>query len=482
MQKKFLSNLFITLLTNLVVKPFWIFGIDRTVQNQLGPDQYGKYITLFTLSLLLSTLLDLGINNYNATSLAKNPKRLHTQFGSLILIKSGFALVYFTATLAIGWWYGFGSDALILLTWMAANQILAYFSTFMRSTLTGLQQYRKEAWISSVDRLTMSIAGVLLLWYTLTPMSIQTFVWIQTVGYATAMLVSALATLPYVKSIGLQLSFAHIAIMLKAAFPYALLALLMVLYTKADVLLLEMRIANANYENGIYAQGTRLVEAANMFAVMVSSLLLPMFASISRKSAALTELIKLATVVLWIPCVAGVAFAVVYAPKVMTLLYTYQSPYSIEVFRWILWSILPMATISIFGTLLTAKGYLRLLIQTATIAALGNGIANWYFIPANGALACAIINVVTGCVVATVYLTHGNRLLTNAIPKMYWLRLLTLLFVLFGFALVLWVFDISLLQALIVFSLGTFASVLMLKLVSIAQIQKNLPILGIKSR
>ncbi|MCU0443000.1 MAG: hypothetical protein MUE96_11425 [Bacteroidia bacterium] len=207
-----------------------------------------------------------------------------------------------------------------------------------------------------------------------------------------------------------------------------------------------------------------------------------MFASISRKSAALTELIKLAAVVLWIPCVAGVVFAVVYAPQVMELLYTYQSPYSIEVFRWILWSILPMATISIFGTLLTAKGYLRLLIQTATIAALGNGIANWYFIPANGALACAIINVVTGCVVATVYIFNGNRLLTNAIPKMYWLRLLTLLFILFGLALVLWVFDISLLQALFVFGFGTFASVLMLKLVSIAQIQKNLPILGIKFR
>lgn len=482
MRKKFLANLFITILTNLVVKPFWIFGIDRNVQNKLGPELYGKYVALFTLSLLLSTLLDLGINNLNATSLAKNPKRLHTQFSSLLLLKCGFGLLYFAATIGIGLWYGFDKESIGLLAWMAANQILAYLSTFMRSTLTGLQQYRKEAWISSTDRLTMSIAGALLIWYAIAPISIETFVLVQTIGYATAMLLSTIVTFPYLTSIKLQFSLAEVSRMLQKAIPFALLGLLMMIYTRADVLLLEVRLPNGNYENGIYAQGMRLVEAAHMFAVMVSSLLLPMFASMSRKSLALSELVKLGMVVLWIPSVAGVVFAVVYAPALMDLLYTHQSAYGVEVFRWIIWSILPMAAISIFGTLLTAKGFLNLLIKAAATAALGNCIANWFLIPANGALACSIINVLTGSTLAFFYLVKGNSLLTNSIPTYDWLKFLAMPFILFGLALLLWVMNIGLVSALVIFGFGTLATTLLLKMVSIAQIQKKIPNLGSKFR
>ena len=65
MRKKFATNLIFLFAANLLVKPFWIFGIDRVVQNKVGAEVYGTYFAVFNYSFLLSILLDFGINNFN---------------------------------------------------------------------------------------------------------------------------------------------------------------------------------------------------------------------------------------------------------------------------------------------------------------------------------------------------------------------------------------------------------------------------------
>ena len=63
-ERSFYSNLFFSLGLNLLVKPAAIFIIDAAVQNRVG-DAYGIYFAFFNLSLILSILFDLGINNLN---------------------------------------------------------------------------------------------------------------------------------------------------------------------------------------------------------------------------------------------------------------------------------------------------------------------------------------------------------------------------------------------------------------------------------
>ena len=58
MQLKFLSNLAFLLFLNLLVKPFWIFGIDRAVQNEVGAEVYGSYFALFNFAFILNVFLD----------------------------------------------------------------------------------------------------------------------------------------------------------------------------------------------------------------------------------------------------------------------------------------------------------------------------------------------------------------------------------------------------------------------------------------
>ena len=69
MQRKFLTNLLILLFMNLLIKPFWILGIDRSVQNAVGAEQYGFYFAIFNFTFLFNIMLDLGITNFKTATL-----------------------------------------------------------------------------------------------------------------------------------------------------------------------------------------------------------------------------------------------------------------------------------------------------------------------------------------------------------------------------------------------------------------------------
>ena len=68
MARSFLANLALLLVLNLLVKPFYILGIDAGVQDAVGSEVYGGYAALMGLSFLLNILLDLGITSFNTTA------------------------------------------------------------------------------------------------------------------------------------------------------------------------------------------------------------------------------------------------------------------------------------------------------------------------------------------------------------------------------------------------------------------------------
>ena len=78
MNRKFVTNLALLLLLNLLIKPFWIFGIDRSVQNTVGAGEYGLYLALFNWALIFNIVLDIGITNFNKELILKN---LNEKFG-----------------------------------------------------------------------------------------------------------------------------------------------------------------------------------------------------------------------------------------------------------------------------------------------------------------------------------------------------------------------------------------------------------------
>ena len=87
MQRKFISNLILLVILNLIVKPISIFGIDATVQNRVGADDYGLYFSLLTLTLLFNIILDLGINNFTTKNIAQYPHIVKRYIGKLLTFR-----------------------------------------------------------------------------------------------------------------------------------------------------------------------------------------------------------------------------------------------------------------------------------------------------------------------------------------------------------------------------------------------------------
>jgi O-antigen/teichoic acid export membrane protein len=99
MQRKFITNLALLLLLNLLIKPFWILGIDRAVQNAVSPADYGLFYALFNFSFLFNILLDFGITNFNNKNIAQNNHLLNKHLSGIIILRIMLAFVYLLVTI-----------------------------------------------------------------------------------------------------------------------------------------------------------------------------------------------------------------------------------------------------------------------------------------------------------------------------------------------------------------------------------------------
>jgi len=155
MQKKFLTNLGLLLFLNLLVKPFWVLGIDRSVQNAVGAEDFGFYFSILNFSFLFNILLDFGVTNFNNRNIAQNSQLLNKHFSGILILKILLAVIYFTVTFSIGLIIGYNSAQFQMLAWVAFNQFLLMFILYLRSNISGLLMFKTDSVISVLDRLLM---------------------------------------------------------------------------------------------------------------------------------------------------------------------------------------------------------------------------------------------------------------------------------------------------------------------------------------
>ena len=164
MQRKFLTNLGFLLFLNLLIKPFWIFGIDRTVQNVVGAEDFGFYFTILNFSFLFNILLDFRITNFNNRNIAQNTHLLNKHFSGILAMKFMLAVVYFVVTFSIGLIWGFRGTGLWMLALLGLNQFLISFILYLRSNVSALLFFKTDSVLWVLDRDLMIIFCSILLW------------------------------------------------------------------------------------------------------------------------------------------------------------------------------------------------------------------------------------------------------------------------------------------------------------------------------
>jgi O-antigen/teichoic acid export membrane protein len=410
MQRKFVTNLFFLVFLNVLIKPFWIFGIDRVVQNTTGAAEYGLYSSLLSFSFLLNILLDLGITNFNNRNIASHNHLLKKHFSSIVVIRILLAAAYLAICLIAGWILDYDSRRLSILFILLLNQVLASFILYLRSNISGLQLFKTESIISVLDRALMIIFCSVLLWSHSFKhqFKIEWFAWAQTVAYFITACITFFIVAKKAAFRRLSWNPAFFFVILKKSYPYALLILLMAFYYRIDMVMIERILPDGALQAGIYAQAFRLLDAANMFAYLISVLLLPMFSSMISRKQSPEELVELSFSFIAIPSIILMAFSVFYNEEVMSLLYPAHVKESAMLLRVVINCFLPMSSVYIFGTLLTAKGNLKQLNTIAFCGMLLNISLNFHFIPIYGALGAAMISLITQYMTAAaqMFLVH----------------------------------------------------------------------------
>ena len=395
MRKTFITNLILLLFLNILVKPFYIFGIDRTVQNVVGAEIYGVYAAMFSLSIIFNIILDMGIANFNNRSIAQDNTLLPQYFSSMVVLKFLLGIVYCIVLGIVGTSLGFGFEQFKIFGILAINQFLLSFLLYLRSNISGTYMYKTDSCISVIDRLLMIIiCGYLLLTHR-DDFCIEWFVYAQTISYAIPCIIAFCIVLGKAKRFSFHFDLKFLLQIVKKTYPFALLSLLMSLYTRTDMVMIERMLPDGAKQAGIYAQSYRILDAVSMFAYLFATLLLPMFAKMLKDQAPLGKFTKFSFLLLLSPVLVFVIGCCTYSTELMDLMYEESIDTSAKIFQVLIIGFIPISSSYIFGTLLTANNSMKVMNLMAAAGMICNIGFNAIFIPRYGAWGAAVVSVIT---------------------------------------------------------------------------------------
>lgn len=397
MQRKFILNLILIIFINLLIKPLYIFGIELHVQNLLGSNSYGLYYSLFNLSFILSIIIDPGITNYNNRHIAQNEHLLSASFSKITITKIILSGIYILAISIYAISIGYNAFEWQLCGLLVLGQIFNSFTLYNRSNLAGLHLFKSDTFISILDKLIMIVLCIPILYFNvfISSFDIRMFVLLQTLSFGGSAIISFYFVKKHTSFFEFKIKWNEFLVVLKNSYPYAILASLMLVYAKADTVLIKELYPNGNEQVGIYAAAYRLIDALNMIAVLFSGLLYPIFARMIKEKSNVSTLVRTAFSILVLPSLVFALFSMMSANSILEFLSKNHPFESAEIYKIIIFTFVFICIGYVFGTLLTANGNIRLLNKIALVGVILNISLNIIFIPKYGALSSAYISIIT---------------------------------------------------------------------------------------
>ena len=412
-ERSFYSNLFFSLGLNLLVKPAAIFLIDAAVQNEVG-SAYGLYFAIFNLSLIFSILFDFGINNLSTKEAAQNLEAAKLQFASIFTFRIALMLFYLIGLFCCNIYLHLSSIEYELILLLGLNQFFIANIAYFRSFFAGLQWFRLDALFSVLDRMMLICSmGYLIYLYPdgFKLVHIESYALMQFGSYALTFIIAGFTIFLKVKPPLVMPKTAIVKSKVKQAFPYALLIVLMTLYTRIDGIILKYLagVEEASY----YAQAYRLIDALYMFAMVFAGLLFPMFSKMIKVNPQeIKPLVSQASRLLLGSSIAFIVFSYLQGGLLMDLIYAHPAVDSGIILFLLSIAFFGMASNLIYGSLLTANGSLKALNIISFCGLVFNVMMNLLLIPKalnGGAVVVAAVAALTQILVAlaqAIYCKH----------------------------------------------------------------------------
>lgn len=469
MRRTFVKNLVLLQGLNLVIKPVWLLLIDKEAQNLLGT-AYAEYYIIFNLAVVLNIILDIGIQNFSNTGVAANEQFFKVNFKRIVLVKLMLSAVYLVVIFGTGSTLGMLGTMLSI---VSVNQILTSFVLYFRTNINGLHHYTIDSLLSVSDKFFAILFCVAL--YFSNEIGIIGFALAQLVATIISFIIALYLNLKYWRGIRTNGEIAPFSVkeLFKQSIPFALLFALMGFYTRMDVLMMKALLPDAIFHCGIYAQSFRLLDAAAMFAMLFSGLLLPMFTRLLHQKEDVRPLAGLAAALLLQVSITVSVASLIFGEDILAALYNFkdieQLRLSSDVFGNILSAFIPMALTFVFSTLLTARRDLLYLNVFAFSALVCNLLLNLILIPRWGSWGASISSLVTQSLFALLCVWRCFSLFNFKLDLQLTFKYISYIVMLFGLSyLSKGLHDTWLM--LLAFSIGALVLVFALRLLDIRQI------------
>ena len=424
-----------------MIKPFWILGVDRAVQNAVGTSSYGFYLAIVQFSYLFYIILDLGLTNFNNRNIAQNNQLLSKHFVGISQAKIILTILYFIVVFIIGLLIGYNGEQLKMLAIVGFNQVLLSFILYVRSNISALLLFKTDSLLSVLDRVLMIAICSFLLWSGFVPRSdfnIYSYIYSQTVSYVITLIIAIAIVLKHTGKLTIRINIPFVIMIIKKSLPYALLVLLMSFYSRLEPVLIERILPDdiADTQTGIYAQAWRLFDAGNNISYLFSVILLPLFAAIIKKKDDLQGLVKQSfSIMLSMTCIIAV-LCIFYSRNFMEIMYPQDKSETLAAFvsrvdesstilMILMGSFVSISITYIFGTLLTANGNLKQLNIVAACGVMINLILNFIFIPHYKAIGAAFTSLCVQFVTCVIQFFIAKKIFNLQLGNSFWFRLIT---------------------------------------------------------
>ncbi|MDO5341027.1 MAG: polysaccharide biosynthesis C-terminal domain-containing protein [Bacteroidia bacterium] len=439
MNKKFLKNIIFLLFINLLIKPFWILGIDAAVQNTVGDTSYGLYLAISQFSYLFYILLDLGLTNFNSRNIAQHNQLLSKHFVGISQAKIFLTAIYFIVIFIVGWIIGYRGEQMKILAIVGFNQVLLSFILYVRSNISALLLFKTDSILSVLDRILMILICSFLLWSGLFPrenFNIYWYIYSQTFSYIATLVIAIFIVLKHTGKLTIRINIPFVIMIIKKSLPYALLVLLMSFYNRLEPVLIERILPEdiAATQTGLYARAWRLFDAGNNISYLFSVILLPLFAAVIKEKGDLQGLVKQSfSIILSMTCIIAV-LCIFFSKEFMELLYPQQDGELLSAFEArisesskilivLMGSFVSISVTYIFGTLLTANGNLKYLNIVAAGGVVLNLTLNFIFIPRFQAFGAAFTSLCVQFTTCMIQFFIAKKIFDIQLGASFWLKL-----------------------------------------------------------
>lgn len=395
----FFRSVLVLVLLNLLVKPAWIFGVDRQVQVLAGYEAYGRYFSYFSFTTIFNILADAGITLYVQQRVAGRLQSQARWLPQIVRYKLLLSLGYAVVCGALGFLLGL-TDAGLLLPLLLLQVLLSWIA-FVRAVLAARQQFIKSSLLSVLDKLLLVIpAGFYLYTASAPALSMYAFAWWQVGAAALALAAGALLLHFYkVTAADSATRLPTLQEIMGDSLPFAAVVLAMFVHSRADAVLLNLLPGPAE-QAGQYAAMYRFVDAATVLSYLAAGFLLSFWSRHLSNRALIADTVnKMFRMLMAGALLAGVLFFF-YSVPLQQWLYQRPETQSAAVLQWGMLLLMPAFLIDIFGTLLTANRQLKTYLYITLLCVVLNILGNVVLIPRLHALGATLTALGTQTIMA----------------------------------------------------------------------------------